>query len=78
MANNDWLKLLSEANARKADKVPPGYKLKADWLKEFRISAATFERNIPVLVENGTFIVGYYRRINNAGALVKMKHFKKK
>lgn len=76
MANNDWLKALSDTNAGKAETPPKGFYTKHELVKITGISLATIERKLPILIEEGKAVRGYYRRINRANALVLIPHFK--
>jgi hypothetical protein len=77
MKNQDWIELLSEANAAKGDKVPEGFYPMAHWLNEFRIGETTWRRHVPVFIESGKFTVGYYRIIKD-GRAVKVPFWKRK
>lgn len=75
---NDWVTLLQEARRNGADRIPPGYMTKAEVMDKFGISRDQFVRQMPIMLEAGKFTVGFYRRVDSAGRLIKMKHFKKK
>lgn len=78
MANNDWLKALSDANSGKADPIPKGFYTQQELVKITGKSRATIQRTLPILLEQGKAVVGYYRRINRANALVLIPHYRLK
>jgi Fic family protein len=75
-AKSDWIDLLEKANADKAETPPKGFYTKHELVKITGISLATIERKLPILVEEGKAVRGYYRRINRANALVMVPFYK--
>lgn len=71
-----WAKLLAAANSTRADKIPDGYLTRQELAEKFGRSVTTIDRQIPVLLEAGTLVRGYYRRIGIDGAVRRMPHFK--
>jgi hypothetical protein len=78
MANNDWLKILARANSHRADKIPPGYMTHEELRQKFGKSSSAITRNLPILLESGVLTVCNYKRVDRAGRLVEMPHYKLK
>jgi predicted HTH transcriptional regulator len=77
-AKSDWIALLETANAKRADKIPPGYMTHEELRQKFGKSSSAITRNLPILLESGVLTVCNYKRVDRAGRLVEMPHYKLK